>query len=510
MRPVLSPAEAGALDRASQERGVTDLFLMENAGRAVAHAAVEMAGGVYGRRAVVVCGKGNNGGDGLVAARHLHRWGMRVTVAIDLQACELREPFQTQLRRAGEEEGIRFRPLARAALDRELTRADVAIDGIFGTGFHGVPEGAWVQAIAALNDADVPVVAVDIPSGVNGETGAIEGDAVWAAVTVTFGALKPGVLLLPGAERAGVVEVAGIGFPPELIRSDLHLVEEADVAALLPFRPVETHKRASGTVLVVGGSRVFTGAVCLAAEAAYRAGAGLVSVAVPEGILPVVQARLTEATYIALPQTADGTIAHAAGAVLAEHLERAHAVALGPGVTTNEQTASFVRTLVRTCPVPFVLDADGLNAFAGRVAELAERGAQVVLTPHAGEFARLAGSTAREVEADRVSAVRKLAAEVQATVLLKGSRTLIAVPDGNVRINPTGGPVLATGGTGDVLTGAIAGLLARGLSPLDAATAGAWVHGLAGALAGIEGGEGTTAGDVLAKLPAAIRRTVAR
>jgi NAD(P)H-hydrate epimerase len=434
---------------------------------------------------------------------------MRVTVSIDLEACELREPFQTQLRRTGEEDGIRFRHLARASLDRELARADVAIDGIFGTGFHGVPEGAWAEAISALNASDVPVVAVDIPSGVNGDTGAVEGDAVWAAITVTFGALKPGVVLLPGAERAGVVEVAEIGFPPDLVRSDLRMVEEADVAGLLPSRPVETHKRASGTVLVIGGSRVFTGAVCLAAEAAYRAGAGLVAVAVPEGILPVVQAHLTEPTYIPLPQTADGTIAHAAGAVLTEHLERAHAVALGPGVTTNDQTASFVRTLARTCPVPFVLDADGLNAFAGRAGELAERRSEAILTPHAGEFARLAGSTARDVEADRVGAVRKLAAEVQATVLLKGSRTLIGTPDGEVRINPTGGPVLATGGTGDVLTGAIAGLLARGLRPLDAATAAAWVHGVAGTLAGIEHGEGTTAGDVLAHLASAIGRASA-
>ncbi|MGZ4147612.1 MAG: NAD(P)H-hydrate dehydratase, partial [Actinomycetota bacterium] len=255
-------------------------------------------------------------------------------------------------------------------------------------------------------------------------------------------------------------------------------------------------------VVVIGGSRRMTGAVCLSAEAAYRAGAGLVTVAVPEGILPVVQTRLRETTFLPLPETSEGTIA-ATMEPLEQGLEAADAVAIGPGMTTNEETASYVRTLVRSCPVPLVLDADGLNAFVGHVPELGDRRSPAVLTPHAGEFARLAGMTAREVGVDRIGNARKLASETNAVVLLKGSRTVVAAPDGRVLVNPTGGPFLATGGTGDVLTGMIAALIARGAEPWLAAGAAAYVHGTAGRLAGAELGDGTIAGDVLDRVPAA-------
>jgi NAD(P)H-hydrate epimerase len=250
-----------------------------------------------------------------------------------------------------------------------------------------------------------------------------------------------------------------------------------------------------------------TGAVTLAAAAAYRAGAGLVAVAVPEGILRVAQEAVREAVFVALPETPAGT---AAGGVarLDEVLGQADALAVGPGMTTDERTAAWVRELVRSSEVPVVLDADGVNAFAGRADDLADRKAELVLTPHAGEFARLAGTSAREVEADRVRHVRELAARTSATVLLKGSRTLVGTADGAVRINPTGGSFLATGGTGDVLTGMIAGLLARGLAPPDAASAAAYVHGLAGRLAAQERAEGTTATDVLERVTAAFAEVV--
>ncbi|OFW77998.1 MAG: NAD(P)H-hydrate dehydratase, partial [Actinobacteria bacterium RBG_19FT_COMBO_70_19] len=263
--------------------------------------------------------------------------------------------------------------------------------------------------------------------------------------------------------------------------------------------------RETGVALVVAGSRLMTGAACLTAAAASRVGAGLVQVAVPESILPVVQSVVREATFLALPETPEGTVAPEATTVLAERLAAADALALGPGMTTNPVTAAWIRGLVASTPVPTVLDADGLNAFAGRASELASRRADLVLTPHTGEFARLSGGTAREIAADRVGHVRKLAAESEATVLLKGTRTLVGTPDGQVRVNPTGGPYLATGGTGDVLTGAIAGLLARGLPPADAASAAAFLHGRAGALAAARAGEATTAGDVLEQLAEALR-----
>jgi NAD(P)H-hydrate epimerase len=250
-----------------------------------------------------------------------------------------------------------------------------------------------------------------------------------------------------------------------------------------------------------------TGAVALAGAAAYRAGAGLVAVAVPESILPVTQGAVREAVFVALPETDAGTAAGGSPR-LDEVLGQAGSLAVGPGMTTDERTAGWIRELVRSSEVPVVLDADGLNAFAGRAEDLADRKADLILTPHAGEFARVAGVSTGEVAADRVRHVRELAARTSATVLLKGSRTLIASADGRVRINPTGGPFLATGGTGDVLTGMIAALLARGCSPLDAGSAAAFIHGVAGELAGRERGVGTTASDVLERVPRAMREVV--
>ena len=505
MKPVLTPDQASALDRETQATGVAAQVLMERAGGAVARAALDVLGGSYGRRAVVVCGKGNNGGDGLVAARRLAESGVRVAVVAVERLTDLREPAATNAGRLDEAGSVRVLRFSVAALERELRRADVAIDAVFGTGFRGVPEDEWADAIVGLNESEVPVVAVDIPSGVNGETGAVEGEAVRADLTLTFGAAKVGAVILPGAGFAGTVRVADIGFPDELMRATTFLVEPQDVAALLPERTVDTHKRATGVLVVVAGSRDMTGAVRLIAQAAGRIGAGLIQVAVPASILPTVQAGLVEATFLPLPETARGTVAEEALAPVLERLQGADALAVGPGLSTDEETAGFVRRLLRESPVPIVLDADGLNAFAGRASELWPRTSEAVLTPHVGEFTRLAGISSRELADDRVAHVRALAASTRTVTLLKGSRTVVATPGGLVRINPTGGPVLATAGSGDVLTGIIGGLLARGLDAGDAASAGAYVHGLAGMFAGGSLGEGTLASDVAARVPDAVR-----
>ena len=507
MRPILTPAEAVELDRAAQARGITAGELMERAGGAVARAAEDLAGGAYGRRAVVVCGKGNNGGDGFVAARRLARRGMRVDVLTLEPVEELREPAATNARRMREVDA-RVRSFSPAAAGRSLDRADVAIDAIFGTGFRGTPEGAFSEAIQSLNEAGALVVAVDIPSGVNGETGSVEGEAVWAEATVALGAEKVGTVLPPGADRAGFVEVADIGYPHDLIDGDIGLVESADVATRLPARELDTHKRATGVVLVVGGSREMTGAMRLVGTAAYRIGSGLVTIAVPLDVAVVVQEGLAEATYLPLPQTATGGVAREALGELLEAASRVDAVALGPGMGRADETAELVRAFVRESPVPMVIDADALNAFESRAGELSERRSDAVLTPHAGEFSRLSGARVRDISSDRVGHVRKLAASTGAVVLLKGSRTLIGSSDGFVRINATGTSVLATAGSGDVLTGAIAGLVARGLEPADATSAGAFLHGVAGHLAGRATGEGTMASDIAARLPEAVREVL--
>jgi NAD(P)H-hydrate epimerase len=502
MLPILTPGESAELDRASSDRGISVETLMENAGRAVARAAKDLAGGAYGRRAVAVCGKGNNGGDGFVAARYLSKWGMGVSVVLLADPSAFRGAARTNFQRLIESGG-RWRRFTDATVAREIQRADVTVDAVFGTGFHGSPNGDFARAIGAVNDGAAAVVAVDIPSAVEGETGAVRGEAVFADVTVTFGALKPGVVFHPGAEHAGLVEVADIGFPADLVQSDLWLVEADDAAGLMPRRLPESHKR-DAVVVVVGGSRAMTGAAVLAASAAYRAGAGLVTLAVPEGILPVVQEALAEATFLPLPETDEGSIDARAWPALRDRLGQANAAAVGPGLTTNPSTVELVRKVVAEAPVPFVLDADGLNAYAGRGSALAERASEAVLTPHAGEFGRLTSISSREVVQDRVGHARKAAAEFRCPVLLKGSRTVVAEPGGLVRVNPTGGPALATAGTGDVLSGAIAAFLARGVKPADAAVLAAYVHGLAGALGAADLGEGVVASDVVERLPDAI------
>ena len=503
MLPILTPTESAALDRASAGEGISVASLMEAAGWAVARVAVALVGGAYGRRAVVVCGKGNNGGDGLVAARYLERWGMGVTTLLLSPPGSFRDAAAANFHRYAEPGG-RWRAFTAEGLARELARADVIVDAIFGTGFRGAPEGDFAVAIDLINGSGAEVVAVDIPSGVEGETGAVRGDAIHATFTVTLGSLKPGVVFHPGATFAGEVEVANIGFPAELVRSDLWLVERQDAAALLRLREPESHKRASGVVLVVAGSRAMAGAAVLAASSSYRSGAGLVTLAVPEGLLPVVESAISETTFLSLPQTDGGAISLEAWPILRDRLESSDVAAVGPGLSTDPRTVELVRRLVAESPVPFVLDADGLNAFTGRGAELAERRSDCVLTPHPGEFGRLTGLSSKEVLEDRVGHARKAAAEFRCPVLLKGSRTVIARPDGVAFVNPTGGPYLATGGTGDVLTGAIAAFLGRGLPPEDAAILGAYSHGVAGWMAASELGEGTTASDVASRLPNAL------
>jgi ADP-dependent NAD(P)H-hydrate dehydratase / NAD(P)H-hydrate epimerase len=502
MLPVLTAAQTAALDRETEARGTPVPALMERAGHAAAGAAVRLTGGAYGRRAVVVCGKGNNGGDGLVAARHLARAGLGVDVFLLDEPSTLRgapAAMLEHLRRSG------VTPANLSRLDRSLAWADVAVDAIFGTGFRGRAEGRHARAIEALTASDAAVVAVDIPSGVEGDSGAVHGPAVRADVTVTFGGPKLGTLLFPGAAHAGHVEVVDIGFPPDLLLSDVMLVEREDVRGIWPRRAPETHKRRSGVVLVVAGSRRMPGAPRLIAEGAYRAGAGLITVAAPRSALGVVHASVAEATSVPLPEGPAGALAAAAWDELSARIDSFDALAVGPGLSTDQETPGLVHRLVRESPVPLVIDADAINAFAGRPGDLGDRRSPAVLTPHTGEFARLFAMPVEEVVGDRVGLTRKAAAETGCVVLLKGTHTVIATPDGDVRITTTGTPVLATGGTGDVLTGVIAALLGRGLDAFDAAAAGAYVHGLAGRLAGERTGEGTLSGEVARAVPEAVR-----
>jgi NAD(P)H-hydrate epimerase len=467
MRPVLIPAEMSAADAATIAAGVPEAELVERAGGAVARSARRLMGGTYGRRVVVVAGKGNNGADGVVAARLLDGWGARVDV---LRLVEGIDPDR---------------------LGRTLGRADLAIDAMFGTGFRGPLSGEAASVATALDRALLPVLAVDIPSGVDGSTGAVAGPAVAATATVCLAALKPGLLFHPGAGYAGDVEVADIGV--RLPRPSIWVADDDDVAGWLPPRPAESHKWSVGAVFVVGGSEGMTGAPMLSARAALRAGAGLVVAGLPGRA--AVRASGGEVITRSLPSTAGGALDETGSKEVLDGLARFGALVLGPGLGQKKPTVAAVRRLAGEAPVPLVLDADGLNALAGDLDPLLARSDPTVLTPHAGEYERLAGEPVGD---DRLEAARRLARRARSVVVLKGSRTVVAAPNGQSAINLTGGPWLATAGTGDVLSGVVGALLARGMAPFEAATAAVHIHSRA---ADVAGHAGLVAGDLIDALP---------
>jgi hydroxyethylthiazole kinase-like uncharacterized protein yjeF len=476
-----------ARDAAAIAGGVSEATLVDRAGGAVARDARRLLGGAYGRRVVIVCGKGNNGADGRVAGQRLDGWGVRVD-RFDLAGPE-RPTFNG------------------AAFDRDrfasaLDRADLAVDAMFGTGFRGPLEGDAAFAADAMTAAPCPVLAVDIPSGVDGLTGAVRGPAVEAAATMCLAALKPGLVLYPGAALAGDVDVADIGIDPGHAAPTLGVTEEDDVAGWLRRRAPESHKWSVGGVYVVGGSQGMTGAVMLASRAALRAGAGIVVAGVPGDA--AARASGGEVITRSLPATSTGALDEESVKEVLDGLDRFRALVLGPGLGQAPATVAAVRRLVAEAPIPLVLDADGLNALDGDVELLADRPAATVITPHAGEYARLAGEKVGE---DRIGAARRLAERAGAVVVLKGSRTVIADPTGRAAINTTGGPWLATAGTGDVLSGMVGALTAVGLPAFRAAAAGAWVHGRA---ADEAGHAGLVAGDLIDALPAVLAWLTAR
>ena len=481
MIPVLTAGDVRRQDAESEARGIPTSFLMGNAGFAVAVAVRAMLGGTYGRRVVVVCGKGNNAGDGLVAGRRLAAWGAKVS-AVMLLGPELKGAAGEALA------AFPGRVLGAEALARELGRADLAIDAIFGVGLSRAPEGAAAPAIERLRSGRV--LAVDVPSGVDADTGRLVGElAVRAERTVTLGGLKPGLLFEPGRSAAGKVEVADIGVPEDLRSGSASVLERADVHAMLPRRKADSNKRRVGTVLLVVGSRGLPGAAALTAGACVHGGAGLTVVAAPESVLPTIIGRVPEVTAIPLPETGDGTADAKALELITPRLDEFHAVAIGPGLSVHPATADLIRALVATLELPTVLDADALTAFKGSAELLADGPGSKVLTPHTRELTRITGKTDDEIEADRLVAARDAAASLRSVVLLKGPGTVIAAPDGATFLNPTGGAGLAQGGTGDVLTGLTAALLAQaivageGRSALETTALAAWIHGRAADLA---------------------------
>ncbi len=497
--PLLDAPRMRAVDRwAIEQRGIPSLDLMERAGVGVAHAVGQLA---HDGAVAIVCGRGNNGGDGLVVARMLREAGREVTAVCVAPSEQLSPDARANLERLPGESPLALdEPAAREAIDR----AALIVDALLGTGFEGAPRGAVAKAIEAVSAAPGRVVSVDVPSGVDASTGVVAGAAIEADLTVTFHAAKPGLWIHPGKGCAGKTTTVDIGIPrgaPGL--ADIGLID-ASVLEALPRREAGSTKFTSGHVVVVGGSPGLTGAPAMASLAAMRAGCGYVTACVPASLRQILDAQLTEVMTRGLPDE-QGSLTLEGLSEAMEPLERAGVLALGPGLGRDPRSARLARELARRSPVATVLDADGLNAHAGALAELASREVPTVLTPHAGELARLLETDSDRVAHERLSHARRAAEQARAVVVLKGDDTLIVEPFGRVAISRGHSPALATAGTGDVLTGVIAALLAQSLDPFTAAAAGVQLHAQAGRAAARAQGapEGVIASDVIAALPEA-------
>jgi hydroxyethylthiazole kinase-like uncharacterized protein yjeF len=513
LTPLPDAATMRGVDRwAIEQRGVSGLDLMERAGAGVARAVERLSpdGPV-----VVVCGKGNNGGDGLVAARLLRDVGRDVTVACIAAPQEFSGDARENLSRlpgAGPVQlALEDRQGAGRASSTILEGAAVIVDALLGTGFQADRSqagmrGPVAEAIDALNAASAPVVSVDVPSGVDASSGVVSSTAVHASVTVTFHAGKPGLWIRPGKNYAGKVETIDIGIPRGAPEECAIGLIDPSVLGLLARRDGSSTKFSSGHVLVAGGSRGLTGAPRMTAQASMRAGAGYVTACVPaslQGILA--SAGPPEVMTRGLPEDPDGGLTAEGVASVLKDAERGGALALGPGLGRSDGAVAFARSLACEVTVALVLDADGLNAHARRLPELADRRPPTVLTPHAGELGRLLELDSSQIESERLRHARTAAEQARAVVVLKGDDTLVADPAGRVAVSPGGSPALATAGSGDVLTGVIAALLAQGLEGFAAAAAGVFLHVVAGREAArrLGAAEGVVASDVIEALPAA-------
>ncbi|MBI2915204.1 MAG: NAD(P)H-hydrate dehydratase [Firmicutes bacterium] len=515
----LTAMEMRELDRrCADDFGISGLMLMENAGVAVARQGARMLGNVQGRKIYVFAGTGNNGGDGFVAARHLSNWGARVRVFLAGEEESVKGDAATNLAIL-KRMGIDLMSADEGSLPRIRLAAgiaDLTIDSILGTGARGEPRGLIPALIESMNQNSGPVLSVDLPSGLDADSGSTGAYCVRATATVTLGAPKLGTVLYPGASYTGDLYVADIGIPLSLPAqlSGVKLITGELVRGALRPRSPASHKGTFGHVLVVGGSRGMMGAPVLAARAALRIGAGLVTSAVPQSLQGVASAALTEGMTLGLPQGEDGWLKLASGEEVLAAAAKTSVLAVGPGLGRDPGAAAMVCSVVAAAPVPCVVDADGISALAERP-ELAEerRSGEVkcplVLTPHPGEMARLLGTSVEEVQKDRLAAARTASQLWEATVILKGARSVVCSPTGDLHINLTGNPGMATAGSGDVLTGTVAGLVAQGLPPEEAGIAGAYLHGLAGDMAAGDRGEaGLLAGDIIEQLPQATRRTM--
>ncbi|HSA63998.1 MAG TPA: NAD(P)H-hydrate dehydratase [Nitrospira sp.] len=509
MMKIVTATQMQALDRRTiTEAQVPSLTLMERAGKGTAEFIERRFGPLAGKRVTIVCGKGNNGGDGLVVARLLRQRRAVVTVLMLALAAELSRDaaamYRRWLRIAGRSATKTFRSADH--VEDLLTGSTLIVDALLGTGLSTPVSGAYREAIRLMNRTGSPIVAVDMPSGIHADDGALLGHAIRATATVTFGLPKLGLYLGAGIDHAGDIHVVDIGIPAafvDKVDSRTLLITEETVRAALPSRPASSHKGTYGHAGILAGSVGKTGAAALAAKAALRIGAGLVTVGVPASVNDVLEAKLLEVMTMPLPDTKARTLGRASFDRIMAFIQARTAIAIGPGLSTHPETVELVQSLVKHLDRPSVLDADALNALASRASLLTECKTPPILTPHPGEMARLeVGATSQSINADRLGTARRFARERGVFLVLKGARTIVARPDGLLMICPTGNPGMATAGTGDVLTGMLVGLLAQGVPSWEAACAATYLHGAAGDLAARRfGPAGMIAGDLIDHIP---------
>jgi len=513
---ILTSSQMRQIEQECTKIGLSTDVLMENAGKAVAEEVRQILGAIDKQYILILIGPGNNGGDGLVAARHLHDWGAKVSVYL----CHERPPNAPNLELVQERkitcvEAAQDENLDR--LDEFLSSASAVIDALFGTGTPRPFRGLLLQALDRVNKAkkkrpSLNIIALDLPSGLNADSGAVDPGCLYADNTITLGFPKPGLFRLPGAERAGKITVADIGIPTYLAeQATTEFITSDWASSVLPERPLEANKGSFGRVLVVAGSINYIGAAYLACSGAIRVGAGLVTLATAASLQPILASKLTEITYLPLREFRPGIISSEAAREIQRTLNEYNVLLLGCGLGQSQSVISLIKSILLSkskLALPFlVLDADALNTLAQTRNWWQQLSGDAILTPHPGEMARLAGMTVDGVQADRVGMAKKMAQEWHKTIVLKGAYTVVAAPDGQVRISPIANPGLASAGTGDVLTGAIAGLVAQGLSLFDAAALGVYLHGEAGEMVKAKLGDaGMTATDLLPLLPLVIKQ----
>jgi len=498
--------------RASEDYGIPGLVLMENAARGAVSAMFRHFPDLPAKRIGLFAGRGNNGGDALAVARYLLNRGVAGRLYLLAPKEEIRGDAAVNLEILNRMGAEIIEILNMEALDArrgEIAGNDLLVDGILGTGLYGPVKGFFHEIIEFINALGRPVVSLDIPSGLDADNGQVLGTCIQASLTVTFGLVKRGLLVYPGAKYCGKLVVVDISLPSSAIEAETikdSLIEGVDFLPLLMPRNPDTHKGDLGHLFVLSGSPGKTGAAAMVCEAALRVGTGLITLGIPESLNPIMEVKLTEAMTEPLPETKDHTLSLTAQKRIFELCSRKSALAIGPGLSLHPETVRLIQRVVSSTDLPAIIDADGLSAVADKRDVLRKNRKGLILTPHPGEMARILGTSVPEIQQNRIAVARNFAQENGLILVLKGARSIVASAEGEIFINPTGNPGMASGGMGDVLTGMIGGFLAQGLPPLEAAKLGVYLHGLVGDFVAFQKGErGLTASDLIIQTPLVLR-----